>query len=111
MYAGLVCEIPGYTAHIERIVASSGAFRGAHTREGGRICKKPNGDTHALELHGGDKLNIMIINLKLCNRSGPVIRPEVLCTCDASLRECIATRIKSYLTLHAMQEQCVWSKD
>ena len=108
MYAGLVCEIPGYTARIERIVASSGAFRGAHTREGGRIRKKSTRDAHALELHGGHKLNIMSINLKLCNRSCPIIRPEVLCTCDASLCECIATRIKSYPT--CMQEQCVWNK-
>ena len=43
VYAGLVCKIPGYTAHLKRIVARSRPFRCVHTRERVRIDKKSTG--------------------------------------------------------------------
>ena len=46
VYAGLVCKIPGYLAHLKRTVARNRPFRGVHTRERVWIDKKSTGGPH-----------------------------------------------------------------
>jgi len=74
-------------------MARSRHFRGAHTRERGKIDKKSTGDPPALELLRGDRLNF--IGIKVCNCSSHALRLAEPCTHYASL---LGTMKKSYLT-------------